>query len=105
MMLTTDVALKHDEDYREVLERFQEDPELFREAFAKAWYKLIHRDMGPPSRLLGPEVPDEEMLWQDPLPDADYDLIGEAEAAELQETVLDSDLTVPQLVRTAWASA
>ncbi|WP_348606993.1 catalase/peroxidase HPI [Halobaculum rarum] len=105
MMLTTDVALKHDEDYREVLERFQEDPELFREAFAKAWYKLIHRDMGPPSRLLGPEVPDEEMLWQDPLPDVDHDLIGETEAVELKEAVLDSDLTVPQLVRTAWASA
>ncbi|MFC6942189.1 catalase/peroxidase HPI [Salinirubellus sp. GCM10025818] len=105
MMLTTDVALKHDEDYLEVLERFQEDPELFREAFAKAWYKLIHRDMGPPSRLLGPEVPDEEMLWQDPIPDADYDLIGDEEADQLKEEILGTDLTVPQLVRTAWASA
>jgi len=105
MMLTTDVALKEDPDYREVLEEFQEDPRAFQEAFAKAWYKLIHRDMGPPSRMLGPEVPDEEMLWQDPLPDADYDLVGEAEIEELEAAILDSDLTVPQLVRTAWAAA
>jgi catalase-peroxidase len=105
MMLTTDVALKEDPDYREVLEEFQEDPRAFQEAFAKAWYKLIHRDMGPPSRMLGPEVPDEEMLWQDPLPDADYDLVGEAEIEELEAEILDSDLTVPQLVRTAWAAA
>ncbi len=105
MMLTTDVALKHDPDFREVLERFQEDPKKFQEAFAKAWYKLIHRDMGPPSRLLGPEVPDEEMLWQDPIPDADYDQIGEEEVAELEDAIRDSELTVPQLVRTAWASA
>jgi catalase-peroxidase len=105
MMLTTDVALKEDPDYREVLEEFQEDPKAFQEAFAKAWYKLIHRDMGPPSRMLGPEVPDEEMLWQDPLPEADYDLVGEAEIEELEAEILDSELTVPQLVRTAWASA
>ncbi|MFB6122872.1 MAG: catalase/peroxidase HPI [Haloferacaceae archaeon] len=105
MMLTTDVALKHDPDYRDVLKRFQEHPDEFQEAFAKAWYKLIHRDMGPPERFLGPEVPDETMIWQDPIPDADYDLIGEAEAAELKAEILDSDLTVPQLVRTAWASA
>jgi len=105
MMLTTDIALKRDPDYREVVERFQDNPMAFGMAFAKAWYKLTHRDMGPPSRFLGPEVPDEEMQWQDPLPDADHDPIGEAEAAELKEAVLDSDLTVPQLVRTAWASA
>jgi len=105
MMLTTDIALKRDPDYREILERFQENPMEFGITFSKAWYKLIHRDMGPPSRFLGPEVPDEEMLWQDPLPDADYDLIGETEAAELKEAVLDSDLTVSQLVKTAWASA
>ncbi|MFD1511694.1 catalase/peroxidase HPI [Halomarina rubra] len=105
MMLTTDVALKEDEDYREVLERFQEDPNAFQEAFAKAWYKLIHRDMGPPSRMLGPEVPDEEMLWQDPLPEADYDLVGEAEIEELEAEIRDADLTVPELIRTAWASA
>ncbi|MFP4188649.1 MAG: catalase/peroxidase HPI, partial [Halobacteriales archaeon] len=105
MMLTTDIALKRDPDYREIIERFQENPDEFREAFAKAWYKLIHRDMGPPERFLGPEVPDEEMIWQDPLPDADYDLIGDDEADELKEEILDTDLTVPQLVKTAWASA
>ncbi|GAB6862804.1 catalase/peroxidase HPI [Haloplanus litoreus] len=105
MMLTTDIALKRDPDYREILERFQENPREFQETFAKAWYKLIHRDMGPPSRFLGPEVPDEEMLWQDPLPDADYDLIGDEEAAELKEAILDSELSVSQLVKTAWASA
>ncbi|XVH31825.1 catalase/peroxidase HPI [Haloferacaceae archaeon DSL9] len=105
MMLTTDVALKRDPEYREIIERFRENPDEFREAFAKAWYKLIHRDMGPPSRLLGPEVPDEEMLWQDPIPEADYELIGEEEIAELEETILASDLSVSQLVKTAWASA
>ncbi|MBV0900294.1 catalase/peroxidase HPI [Haloarcula salina] len=105
MMLTTDIALKHDSDFRAVLERFQEDPAEFREAFARAWYKLIHRDMGPPERFLGPEVPDEVMLWQDPIPDADYDLIGDEEAAELKAEIRDSDLTVQQLVKTAWAAA
>ncbi|WP_251341354.1 catalase/peroxidase HPI [Haloplanus halophilus] len=105
MMLTTDVALKHDPDYREILERFQEHPDEFQEAFARAWYKLIHRDMGPPERFLGPEVPDETMIWQDPIPDADYDLVGEEEVAHLEEAILDSDLTRSQLVKTAWASA
>ncbi|QZX99178.1 catalase/peroxidase HPI [Halobaculum rubrum] len=105
MMLTTDVALKHDPDYREVLERFQENPMEFGISFAKAWYKLIHRDMGPPERFLGPEVPDEEMLWQDPVPDADYDLIDEEDAAELKSEILDTDLSTSQLVKTAWASA
>ena len=105
MMLTTDVALKRDPDYREIVERFQDDPMAFGIAFAKAWYKVIHRDMGPPSRFLGPEVPDEEMLWQDPLPDADYDRIDESDAAELADEILASDLSVSQLVKTAWASA
>jgi len=105
MMLTTDVALKHDPDYREVLERFQENPREFQEAFAKAWYKLIHRDMGPPERFLGPEVPDEVMIWQDPVPDADYDLIGDEEVAELEAEILDSELSTSQLVKTAWAAA
>jgi catalase-peroxidase len=105
MMLTTDIALKHDPDYREVLERFQENPDEFQAAFARAWYKLLHRDMGPPERYLGPEVPDEEMLWQDPLPDADHDLIGDEAAADLKAEILDTDLTVPQLAKTAWASA
>ncbi|MFC6784724.1 catalase/peroxidase HPI [Halobaculum halobium] len=105
MMLTTDIALKEDPEYREVLERFRENPMEFGMSFAKAWYKLIHRDMGPPTRFLGPEVPDEEMLWQDPLPDADYDLIDDTEAAELKSEILDTDLSVSQLVKTAWASA
>jgi catalase-peroxidase len=105
MMLTTDVALKKDPDYREVIERFQENPGEFQEAFAKAWYKLIHRDMGPPIRFRGPEVPDEEMLWQDPIPEADHELIGEEEIAELKAEILGSDLSVSQLVKTAWASA
>jgi catalase-peroxidase len=105
MMLTTDIALKRDPDYREVMDTFQENPMEFGISFAKAWYKLTHRDMGPPERFLGPEVPEEEMIWQDPLPDADYDLVDDARAAELKETILASDLSVPQLVRTAWASA
>ncbi|WP_338738660.1 catalase/peroxidase HPI [Haloplanus salilacus] len=105
MMLTTDVALKKDPDFRAVLEEFQEDPEEFQKAFAKAWYKLIHRDMGPPERFLGPEVPEETMIWQDPLPDADYDPVDDEGAAELKAEIIDSDLTVPQLVKTAWASA
>ncbi|ELY87583.1 catalase/hydroperoxidase HPI(I) [Natrialba hulunbeirensis JCM 10989] len=105
MMLTTDVALKRDPGFREIIERFQENPREFQEAFAKAWYKLLHRDMGPTERLVGPEVPDEEMLWQDPIPDADYDLIGDEEIADLKAELLDSELSVSQLVKTAWAAA
>ncbi len=105
MMLTTDIALKRDPDYREIVERFQENPMEFGINFAKAWYKLTHRDMGPPERFLGPEVPDEEMLWQDPLPDADYDLVGDEEVAELKAEILDSELSTSQLVKTAWAAA
>ncbi|MDZ5809757.1 catalase/peroxidase HPI [Halorubrum sp. AD140] len=105
MMLTTDVALKHDPDFRAVLEEFRDDPDEFQDAFAKAWYKLIHRDMGPPERFLGPEVPEETMLWQDPLPDADYDVVGEAEIAELEDLIAESDLSIAERVKTAWASA
>ena len=105
MMLTTDVALKRDPDYREVLERFRENPMEFGISFAKAWYKLIHRDMGPPERLLGPEVPDQEMLWQGPIPDADYELVDEVDVAGLKADLLDTDLSRTQLVKTAWASA
>ncbi|WP_280585147.1 catalase/peroxidase HPI [Halorubrum sp. Boch-26] len=105
MMLTTDVALKRDPDYREIIEEFQENPMEFGMNFAKAWYKLTHRDMGPPSRLLGPEVPDEEMIWQDPIPEVDHGLIGDAETDELKTEILDTDLTRQQLVKTAWASA
>ncbi len=105
MMLTTDIALKEDPDYREIALRFRENPDEFREVFARAWYKLIHRDMGPPERFLGPEVPDEELIWQDPTPGVDHELIGEEEIAELKAEILDSDLSIPQLVKTAWASA
>jgi catalase-peroxidase len=105
MMLTTDVALKHDDDYREVLERFQENPDEFQAAFARAWYKLLHRDMGPPERYLGPEVPEETYVWQDPLPDADYDLVDDEDAAALKQDLLDSDLSRQQLAKTAWAAA
>jgi catalase-peroxidase len=105
MMLTTDIALKKDPEYREIIEEFQEDPMAFLDAFAKAWYKLIHRDMGPPERFLGPEVPDETMIWQDPVPDVDHELVGDEEIAELKQRVLDSDLSVSELVKTAWASA
>ncbi|QSW98074.1 catalase/peroxidase HPI [Haloterrigena alkaliphila] len=105
MMLTTDVALKHDDDYREILEEFREDPEAFQQAFAKAWYKLLHRDMGPPERYHGPEVPDETFVWQDPIPEADYEFVGDEEAAQLKDEILASDLSVSQLAKTAWASA
>jgi catalase-peroxidase len=105
MMLTTDVALKRDPDYREIIERFQDSMMEFGIAFAQAWYKLTHRDMGPPERFLGPEVPDEEMIWQDPLPDADYETVGDEQVETLKREILDTDLSVSQLVKTAWASA
>jgi len=105
MMLTTDVALKRDPAYREIIEEFHQDPRAFMDAVAKAWYKLIHRDMGPPERFLGPEIPDETMIWQDPLPDRDFEPIGADAVEQLKEEVLDTDLTVQQLVKTAWASA
>ena len=105
MMLTTDIALKRDPDYREIMETFQENPMEFGIAFAKAWYKLTHRDMGPPSRFLGPEVPEDTMVWQDPIPDVDHDLVGDEAVAELKAELLDSGLSTQQLVKTAWASA
>ncbi len=105
MMLTTDIALKRDPDYLEIVERFHENPKEFMDAFARAWYKLIHRDVGPQSLLLGPEVPDEELLWQDPLPEVDFDLISDEQGAELKEEILATDLSVSALVKTAWAAA
>ncbi|MFC6864204.1 catalase/peroxidase HPI [Halomicroarcula sp. GCM10025817] len=105
MMLTTDIALKKDPDYREIVERYRENPREFQENFARAWYKLIHRDMGPPSRFLGPEVPDEELIWQDPIPDVDHALIDDEAAEDLKAELLESDLSVAQLVKTAWAAA
>ncbi|MFN2626261.1 MAG: peroxidase family protein, partial [Mycobacteriales bacterium] len=104
MMATTDLALINDPVYREISERFRDNPDQFADAFAKAWYKLLHRDMGPRSRYLGPWVP-EPQLWQDPVPPVDHALIDEPDVAALKSTVLDSGLSVSQLVATAWASA
>src|SRR6476620_3686299 len=103
-MLTTDLALRVDPIYDEIGRRFLEHPDQFAEAFAKAWFKLLHRDMGPVSRYLGPWVP-EPQLWQDPVPPVTEPLIGEAEIAAVKATILDSELTIPELVSTAWASA
>ncbi len=103
-MLTTDVALRVDPEYEKISRRFHEHPDEFAEAFAKAWYKLLHRDMGPVTRYLGPWVP-EPQLWQDPVPAVGHDLVGDDDVAVLKETLLGSGLTVAQLVSTAWASA
>lgn len=105
MMLTTDLALKVDPEYRKISKRFYENPDEFADAFARAWFKLLHRDMGPKARYLGPEVPEEDLIWQDPVPKVDHDLIGEAEIAELKKNLLDSELSVSELAWTAWASA
>ncbi|NUB91066.1 catalase/peroxidase HPI [Haloterrigena sp. SYSU A121-1] len=105
MMMTTDVALKRDPEFREIIENFRDNPPEFLDAFARAWYKLIHRDMGPPERFLGPDVPEETFVWQDPVPDADYELIGDEEAAELKDELLETELSVSQLAKTAWAAA
>jgi catalase-peroxidase len=104
VMLTTDLALKEDPVYRPISKRFHENPDQFAEAFAKAWYKLIHRDMGPHIRLLGPEVP-EPQLWQDPLPEVTHELIGADDIAALKGKILDLGLSISELVSTAWASA
>ena len=105
MMLTTDIALKRDPDYREIMETFQENPMEFGISFAKAWYKLTHRDMGPPERFLGPEVPEETMVWQDPVPEVDHELVDDDDVAQLKTALLETDLSTAQLVKTAWASA
>jgi catalase-peroxidase len=104
MMFTTDIALIKDPVYREISKRFHENPAEFDKAFAKAWYKLTHRDMGPHSRCLGPWVP-EPQLWQDPVPPVDHDLIDAKDVASLKHKILESGLSVSQLVSTAWASA
>ncbi len=105
VMLTTDLSLKFDPEYRKVAKRFHENPEEFKVAFAKAWFKLTHRDLGPRCRYVGAEVPAESLIWQDPVPAVDHDLIDAADVAELKSAVLATGLSVSELVRTTWASA
>ncbi|MBL9155468.1 MAG: catalase/peroxidase HPI [Verrucomicrobiales bacterium] len=105
IMFTTDLALKMDPAYGKIARRFFENPKEFEEAFAKAWYKLTHRDMGPINRYLGPEVPKEPLIWQDPVPAVDHELINDQDIATLKQQILGSGLSVSQLVATAWASA
>ncbi len=104
-MLTTDCTLRFDPEFGKISRRFLDDPQAFADAFARAWFKLTHRDMGPRARYLGPEVPKEELIWQDPIPALNHKLIGEKEIAELKKKILDSKLSISQLVSTAWASA
>jgi catalase-peroxidase len=105
IMFTTDLALKADPEYQKISKRFLDNPQEFEFAFAKAWFKLTHRDMGPRARYLGSEVPKEALIWQDPIPAVNHKLIGEAEIESLKKKILTSGLTVSELVRTAWASA
>src|SRR5690554_3429700 len=104
-MLTTDIALRVDPVYEKIARRFKDEPQAFADAFARAWFKLTHRDMGPVSRYLGPEVPSEVMIWQDPIPPVTHELVNAEDIAALKRKVLDSGLSVSQLVATAWASA
>ncbi len=104
-MFTTDIALRVDPAYEKISKRFRDDNEAFKDAFARAWFKLVHRDMGPLSRYLGPDVPQEELLWQDPLPERDYDLIDNHDVANLKQKIAGTDLTVQELAYTAWSSA
>jgi catalase-peroxidase len=105
IMTTADMSLRNDPIYRRIAKRFYEHPDEFADAFARAWFKLTHRDMGPRSRYLGPEVPEEELIWQDPLPAVDHRLIDAQDIADLKSKILASGLSVSQLVSTAWASA
>jgi catalase-peroxidase len=105
MMFTTDLSLKVDPSYAEISKRFHENPQAFADAFSRAWFKLTHRDMGPVSRYLGPLVPAEPLLWQDPVPAVDHELIGEQDIAALKAKIVASGLSISQLVTTAWASA
>ena len=105
MMATTDLSLKFDPAYAPIAKRFYEHPDEFADAFARAWFKLTHRDMGPLARYLGPEVPAEALVWQDPVPEVDHDLIDDGDVAALKTSILSSGLSIPELVSTAWASA
>ncbi|GLB51591.1 catalase-peroxidase [Neptunitalea chrysea] len=104
-MLTTDLSLKMDPEYEKISRRFYENPDEFADAFARAWFKLTHRDMGPLSRYLGPEVPEEELLWQDPIPAVNHELVTEADVEALKEKILATDVAIVELVYTAWSSA
>jgi catalase-peroxidase len=105
MMTTADLSLRFDPAYEKVSRRFHQNPQEFADAFARAWFKLTHRDMGPRARYLGPEVPAEELIWQDPVPAVDHELVNEQDIAALKATILASGLSISQLVTTAWASA
>ncbi len=105
IMFTTDVALKEDPKFREIVERFRKDPSQYELAFAKAWFKLTHRDMGPKARYIGKEVPSEDLLWQDPLPEADYKTISNSDINKLKKQILDAGINGPELIRTAWSAA
>ncbi len=105
VMLTTDLALRMDPAYEKISRRFLENPDQLADAFARAWFKLTHRDMGPVSRYLGPEVPEEELIWQDPVPAVDHELVDDAAISALKQKILESGLSVGQLVSAAWASA
>jgi catalase-peroxidase len=105
MMTTADMAMREDPEYAKIGRRFREDPEEFADAFARAWFKLTHRDMGPITRYVGPDVPAEQLIWQDPVPPVDHALVGDAEVSALKTQIAASGLTPAELVRTAWASA
>lgn len=105
MMTTADLSLKFDPSYEKIARHYLENPDKFADAFARAWFKLTHRDMGPRIRYLGPEVPHEDLIWQDPVPEVDHELINEEDMANLKSKILSSDLSVSELVSTAWASA
>jgi catalase-peroxidase len=105
IMFTTDLSLKMDPEYRKISERFRKDPKQFEDAFARAWFKLTHRDLGPRARYVGSAAPAVDLIWQDPVPAVDHELVNGQDVAQLKSTILASGLTVPELVRTAWASA
>ena len=105
MMATTDLSLKVDPNYRKISEQFHSNPDEFADAFARAWFKLLHRDMGPKTRYLGPEVPDEDLIWQDPVPPVEHELIGDRDVEDLTKKILDAGLSTSELVQTAWGSA
>ena len=105
IMLTTDIALKEDSKYNQISKYFYENPDHFADAFARAWFKLTHRDMGPRSRYLGPDVPKEVLIWQDPIPEVNHELVDSNDISDLKETILSSDLSLSELISTAWASA